>query len=84
MRVLKIDSVAARVSFHPVHIRRLVRDKKFPAPIRLGENRVAWIESEIDAWLVSKREDRDALLEVKPQKHDDEYNLENSGWDSTS
>jgi prophage regulatory protein len=60
MRVLKIDAVATRVSFHPVHIRRLVRHDKFPAPIRLGENRVAWIEAEIDEWLEGKRQERDA------------------------
>jgi len=58
--------VAARVSFHPVHIRRLVRNNKFPAPIRLGENRVAWIESEIDAWLENKREERDAVTKEGP------------------
>jgi len=58
--------VAARVSFHPVHIRRLVRNNKCPAPIRLGENRVAWIESEIDAWLESKREERDAVTKEGP------------------
>ena len=66
MRILRIDSVASRVSFHPVHIRRLVRDKKFPAPIRLGENRVAWIETEIEAWLESKREERDAVIMEGP------------------
>jgi len=60
MRVLRIDAVSARVSFHPVHIRRLVRSNKFPAPIRLGENRVAWIETEIDEWLETKRMERDA------------------------
>ena len=62
MRVLRIDAVAARVSFHPVHIRRLVSDNKFPAPIRLGENRVAWIETEIDEWLEVKRQERDATV----------------------
>ncbi len=60
MQVLRIEAVAQRVSFHPVHIRRLVRDGKFPAPIRLGENRVAWIEEEVEGWLVAKREERDA------------------------
>jgi prophage regulatory protein len=66
VRILRIDCVAARVSFHPVHIRRLVRNNKFPAPIRLGENRVAWIESEIDAWLENKREERDAVTKEGP------------------
>jgi len=84
MRVLRIDAVAAQVSFHPVHIRRLVKDGKFPSPIRLGENRVAWIESEVFAWLVKKREDRDALLEDKSQRNDGENTLKNSVEDSKS
>ena len=32
---------------------------KFPAPIYLGENRVVWAEDEVDAWLYSKRRERD-------------------------
>jgi prophage regulatory protein len=59
MNVLSIDAVSTRVCYHPGHIRRLIRDGKFPAPVRLGENRVAWIESEINDWLESKRQQRD-------------------------
>jgi prophage regulatory protein len=33
---------------------RLRRAGKFPAPLRLGERRIAWRESEIEAWLVSR------------------------------
>jgi prophage regulatory protein len=39
---------------HPycrVHTMRLVKAGKFPAPIRIGANRVAWDEAEIDAHL---------------------------------
>ena len=32
---------------------------KFPAPIRLCENRVVWAEDEVDALLYSKRRERD-------------------------
>ena len=63
MNVLKIDAVSSRVCYHPGHIRRLIRDGKFPTPIRLGENRVAWIESEIDEWLEAKRQERDEPTE---------------------
>ena len=59
MRVLRIDAVADRVQYHPVHVRRLVKAGKFPAPIRLGENRVVWAEHEVDAWLYAKRRERD-------------------------
>jgi prophage regulatory protein len=72
MHVLRIDAVASRVSYHPVHLRRLIKAGKFPAPIRLGENRVVWIESEVDEWLETKREKRDAALEAKRREHDAE------------
>ena len=62
MRLLRISAVAKRVEFHAVSVRRLIRDGKFPAPIRLGENRVAWIETEIDEWLEGKRQERDATI----------------------
>lgn len=62
MNLLRIKLVSERVHFHPIHIRRLIKDGKFPAPIRLGENRVAWIEDEIDAWLESKRQERDEAV----------------------
>jgi prophage regulatory protein len=60
MQLLRINAVAERVKFHPVHVRRLIKAGKFPAPIRLGENRVAWIETEINEWLETKRMERDA------------------------
>ncbi|MEA5097118.1 MAG: AlpA family phage regulatory protein [Burkholderiaceae bacterium] len=31
-------------------------DASFPRPIKLGSSAVGWLESEIDAWLGSRRE----------------------------
>ena len=42
---------------------RLIRAGKFPKPIRLGENRVAFCEHEIDAWIELKIAERDAALD---------------------
>ena len=33
---------------------RLIREGKFPAPIKLGANRIGFFEDEIDAWLASR------------------------------
>lgn len=38
---------------------RLIRAGKFPAPIKIG-NKNAWVESEIDAWIVGRIRERDA------------------------
>jgi prophage regulatory protein len=29
---------------------RLIADKRFPRPVRLGPRAVAWLRSEVDAW----------------------------------
>lgn len=28
-----------------------VKERKFPAPIKLGDRAIGWIDSEIDAWI---------------------------------
>jgi prophage regulatory protein len=52
------------ISYSKAHLFRLIRAGKFPKPIRLGENRIAFPEHEIDAWVESKVAERDAKLEV--------------------
>jgi predicted DNA-binding transcriptional regulator AlpA len=37
----------------------LIKAGKFVKPIRLVENRIGFIESEIDSWLKAKVEERD-------------------------
>jgi prophage regulatory protein len=39
------------IRFSRQWIHRLVREKKFPAPVKLGAATVGFIETEIDAWL---------------------------------
>jgi prophage regulatory protein len=34
------------------HTERLVKASKFPAPIKVGDHRIAWIEEEVDAHYV--------------------------------
>ena len=36
------------IDYSKAHLHRLIRAGKFPRPIKLGENRNAWIEEEID------------------------------------
>ncbi len=41
------------IPYTRVHLSRLVQHGKFPQPIKLSENRIAWDEEEIDAHLAS-------------------------------
>jgi prophage regulatory protein len=68
MKLLSIDELKSvkGVVYSKPHLWRLIRAGKFPRPIRLGQNRIAFPESEIDDWVQSKiaERDRDANLEV--------------------
>jgi prophage regulatory protein len=60
-KLIGLDGLRAKgINFHRTHIDRLVRAGKFPRPIKIGENKNAWIEEEIDALILAKRAARDA------------------------
>ncbi len=60
MRVIRKPELRKKVGLHPVHIARLEKKGLFPKRIKLGPQSVAWIESEIDAWLEQRMAERDA------------------------
>ncbi|MCB1522328.1 MAG: AlpA family phage regulatory protein [Hyphomicrobiaceae bacterium] len=47
------------VPFSRQHILRLEKRGRFPRRIRLGENRVAWLRSEVEQWIEARVEERD-------------------------
>lgn len=53
-KLLTIDEVVARIPFSRVHIYRLMKRGEFPQRVRVGERRVAWIQSEIQAFCESR------------------------------
>jgi prophage regulatory protein len=63
MTLLDRDGLKAKgIRYSNAHLWRLVKGGKFPAPIKIGEARSAWIEAEIDAWIGMKIAERDASL----------------------
>jgi prophage regulatory protein len=42
------------IPYSPAQLYKIIKNGLFPAPIRLGANRVAWLENEIDAWIVER------------------------------
>jgi predicted DNA-binding transcriptional regulator AlpA len=58
VQLLGKKEVAARIGVHPEHLARMVREGKFPKPIRLGgngkTNRVRFVESEVEGWIATK------------------------------
>ncbi len=51
IQCLNIKQIMAITGLGRTTIWRRVQDKQFPAPRKLGPRRVAWLESEIQAWL---------------------------------
>jgi prophage regulatory protein len=47
------------VDFSRAHIYRLIKEKRFPAPIRIGSNRIAFVEREIDQFIEARINERD-------------------------
>lgn len=36
-----------------------IADKTFPKPVKLGKRSVAWVESEVQDWILARIEERD-------------------------
>jgi len=54
--MLRLPLVRDRVSLGRSSIYAAIKKGTFPPPVRLSERAVAWVESEIEAWLASRIE----------------------------
>ncbi|MCE2491835.1 MAG: AlpA family phage regulatory protein [Alphaproteobacteria bacterium] len=48
------------IKYSPQHIARLEAAGQFPKRVRLGNNRVAWLLSEVESWIDERIAERDA------------------------
>lgn len=55
-------STVCGIPYTPQHIARLEAAGKFPRRVRLGPNRVAWLLSEVDAWMSERPCQREACV----------------------
>lgn len=56
MNMLSIKDIADKFGMAKAAAYRIyVKDETFPAPIRLSTRTLRWLESDIDAWLMTKR-----------------------------
>lgn len=53
-RLLRRSDVLARVGFSKSTLYALVKSGAFPKPRKLSANIVAWVESEVDAWIAAR------------------------------
>lgn len=53
-RFLRISEVRNRVPFSRSQIYLLISRGEFPKPVSLGARAVAWLDSEVDNWMIRK------------------------------
>ena len=53
-RLLRREEVEARTGLARSSIYRLMRLKRFPEPLRIGDRAVRWPEREIEDWLADR------------------------------
>ena len=61
-RMLSKRQVKELVLYSPQHIARLEAAGQFPRRVKLGVNRVGWLEEEVLDWLQSRIDERDQQI----------------------
>lgn len=59
-QLITVGELLTIVPFSRQHLLRLEKRGRFPRRIRLGANRVAWLKSEVLAWIDERVAERDA------------------------
>lgn len=54
MRFLRLNEVKERVGLGRTSIYKLIGEGKFPKPVHVLGRNVAWIDSEIDEWMMDR------------------------------
>lgn len=58
-QLLRRNTVLERCGMSTSTLYRLMDQKRFPPPVRIGGRAVAWVESEINEWIAARIEERD-------------------------
>ena len=53
-RFKRCSDVCGQIGVKKSTLYRWVADKKFPAPIRIGENTSVWLSTAIDKWMAER------------------------------
>jgi prophage regulatory protein len=63
-RYIRLKEVCVRVGLRSSSIYRLIHLDRFPKQVKLSERSAAWIESEVEAFMLARAADRDSHLEA--------------------
>ncbi len=59
MRLIRLKEVMSLTGLGRSSIYKFMEESRFPKSVSLGDRAVAWIESEIEDWIVEKIAERD-------------------------
>ena len=59
MRLIKLKEVIEKTSLGRSTIYEFMTDGRFPKQVSLGAKSVAWLESEVDDWIMERLGNRD-------------------------
>ncbi|WP_233872555.1 helix-turn-helix transcriptional regulator [Paraburkholderia adhaesiva] len=62
-RLLRVTEVTAKVALQQSTLFEMVKDGRFPAPIRLSSRASRWSEAEIDAWIDARLAERPGVAQ---------------------
>lgn len=65
MRLIRLKQVMASTGLSRATIYRYMASDRFPESVSLGERSVAWVESEVEEWIltrIEKRHDRRSAM----------------------
>jgi len=72
--LIRLPEVIKRTGFSKTTIYELINEKRFPSQIKIGARAVAFIESEIDEWVVNLiNSSRNKLAAIKIKNTGDSY-----------
>ncbi|MGR6771619.1 helix-turn-helix transcriptional regulator [Pectobacterium brasiliense] len=64
-RLIRFPEVMRKTGFGKAWLYRLISEERFPQPIKIGIRAVAFVENEIDEWIVVAIEKRKSLRKRK-------------------
>ena len=53
-RLIRMPEVLSKTGYQKSWVYRLISENQFPKPIKLGRRAVAFIEIEVDEWILQK------------------------------
>ena len=59
-RLIRRPEVERRVGLRRAAIYKAMAEGRFPTPVKIGPRAVAWVESDIDAWILERVADAGA------------------------